>query len=76
MEKMEIDVEKFALAVVSKDKPVNITNEQYVKNNLLLYLEASIAARKFNELEENQFKNIKKKDIQKIVSDIVTARLT
>lgn len=75
MSKMTIDPEKFALALLQKEKPADIDNETFIKENLLLYCEAVVACSRFNELEEDQFSNMKDNEIKQIISDILGARL-
>lgn len=73
--KIEIDPEKFALALLQREKDPSITNEKFVKDNLLLYLEAVIIVSEFNNLENKQFKNMKENEIRTILSEILGARL-
>lgn len=74
-EKITINPEQFALNVLAKDKPIDTTNEAFIKENLLLYLEAIVAANKFNDLENHQFSTMKENEIRQIISDILGARL-
>lgn len=73
--KMLIDEERFAYALLQKEKPENISNEQFIKDHLLLYLEAVIAGKKFNQLEEQQYQKMKENDIREIITEILGARL-
>ncbi|MDF2858541.1 MAG: hypothetical protein K0Q87_4392 [Neobacillus sp.] len=73
--KIEIDPEKFALALLQKEKEPSMTNEKFVKENLLLYLEAIFVVSEFNKLESQQFKNMKENEIRDIISEILSARL-
>ncbi|WP_159721386.1 hypothetical protein [Enterococcus sp. CSURQ0835] len=52
-----------------------MSNEQFIKENLLLYLEAVIAVNRFNSLEEKQFQQMKENDIREVITDILGARL-
>lgn len=73
--KIEIDPEKFALTLLKKEKDPSISNEKFIKDNLLLYLESIIIVSKFNSLENKQFKNMKENEIKAIVAEILGARL-
>lgn len=73
--KLTIDEKQFALSLMQKEKPAGISNEQFIKENLLLYLEAVIAVNRFNSLEEKQFQQMKENDIREVIADILGARL-
>lgn len=73
--KIEIDPEKFALALLQKEKDTSMTNEKFVKENLLLYLEAIFTVLEFNKLENQQFKSMKEDEIRNILSEILGARI-
>ncbi len=75
MNKLTIDPEKFALALLHKEKPAAQDNESFIKAQLLLYLEAAVAADNFNKLEDRQFNNMKENEIKQIINDIMGARL-
>lgn len=73
--KLTIDEKQFALSLMQKEKPAEMSNEQFIKENLLLYLEAVIAVNRFNSLEEKQFQQMKENDIREVITDILGARL-
>lgn len=73
--KLTIDEKQFALALMQKEKPAGLSNEKFIKENLLLYLEAVIAINQFNSLEEKQFQQMKENDIREIITEILGARL-
>lgn len=54
---------------------IEIDPEKFVKENLLLYLEAIFTVLEFNKFENQQFKNMKEDEIRNILSKILGARI-
>ncbi|WP_332238683.1 hypothetical protein [Sporolactobacillus sp. KGMB 08714] len=73
---MKIDAHQFALQLIAGISQLEgETGESYIKRALTLYLEAFFLIEDFDQLESGQFKNMKKHEINDLVSRLISARL-
>ncbi|KRN03345.1 hypothetical protein FD13_GL000128 [Levilactobacillus senmaizukei DSM 21775 = NBRC 103853] len=74
-EKITLDPEAFAAAVLGgNEQRPDEANKLYIKRQLTLYLEATLLAQDFNELEESQFDMAKSQQREAVLSKIIEHR--
>lgn len=69
-EKLEIDPEKFAYAVINNFQSDATDKQRIAKDHLTLFLQAYYLTSQFNQLEANQFSYFKDDDKQKLFTSL------
>ena len=74
-DKMMLDPAEFAVAVLggNAQRP-DEENKLYIKRQLTLYLEATLLAQDFNNLEETQFDMVRSQQREDVLSKIIERR--
>ncbi|AFT80972.1 MAG: hypothetical protein ACTILZ_07485 [Leuconostoc mesenteroides] len=76
-EKMNIDPNEFAMALVSNAQQAeDISNQKFIKTQLTLYLEAYYMIEDFNHLEVNQVENMKQQQMSDLFDKMLSGRFT
>lgn len=76
MMKITIDPNEFALTLLKGNpRRPGQNNEEYVKGQLLLYLEAYLLIHDFDKLEQSQFDKLKKNQIMDMLDKLLNTRL-
>lgn len=74
-DEIKLDPEKFAAAVLggNAQKP-DEENKRYIKRQLTLYLEATLLAQDFNNLEQTRFSDAKGQQRDEILMKLIEHR--
>lgn len=76
MMKITIDPNEFALAILKGNpRRADQNNEEYVKGQLLLYLETYLLIHDFDKLEQSQFDKLKKNQIMDMLDKLLNTRM-
>lgn len=72
---MKIDAGQFALQLISGISPVaDETDEVFIKRSLTLYLKAYFLTEDFNRMEAGQFEHMKKRELNELMNQLISAR--